>query len=459
MSKYMGKVMYEGSKMKEITTFSPTGILGYGFPEESLKNAQGFDIDVIACDGGSTDQGPNYLGQGKFLADREMVKRDLRLLLKARDEEDIPLLISTSGGSGSKEHLDKTVNIAKDIAKEEGLKFTLSKIYTDVKKSLLKEKLKKDEIRKLDYDKELSERDIDQAKRVVCQMGAEPYIEAIERGADVVLGGRSVDPAPFAAIPLKEGFDKGLTFHLGVLLECGAIAAKPGSGADSLIGILRKDHFEVVPPNPKRICTVETIADHTLYEKADPYLIQMPNGEVNVSNSEFEQVGEGTVRIKGTTFKEKPYSLLIEGVEKVGYRTIAPAGIRDPILISKIESVLQGVKEEVRDIADEGKYNLIFRKYGIDAVLKIKEEHRCNEIGIIIDVTGETQEIADSICSMARSTLLHYGFEGRMTTAGNLAFPFSPSDISVGEVYSFSIHHLLVNVDPMEIARIEMEEV
>jgi hypothetical protein len=47
------------------------------------------------------------------------------------------------------------------------------------------------------------------------------------------------------------------------------------------------------------------------------------------------------------------------------------------------------------------------------------------------------------LCSLARSTLLHYGYDGRISTAGNLAFPFSPSDISMGEVYEFSIYHLL----------------
>jgi hypothetical protein len=48
-----------------------------------------------------------------------------------------------------------------------------------------------------------------------------------------------------------------------------------------------------------------------------------------------------------------------------------------------------------------------------------------------------------------RSTLLHQGYPGRIATAGNLAFPFSPSDLKMGPVYEFSLYHLL-RIDPRE---------
>ena len=73
-----------------------------------------------------------------------------------------------------------------------------------------------------------------------------------------------------------------------------------------------------------------------------------------------------------------------------------------------------------------------------------------SELGIIIEAVAEKQEIANTICSFARSTMLHYGYKGRISTAGNLAFPFSPSDIEVGEVYEFSLYHLMKVDDPSE---------
>ena len=55
--------------------------------------------------------------------------------------------------------------------------------------------------------------------------------------------------------------------------------------------------------------------------------------------------------------------------------------------------------------------------------------------------------------------LLHQGFPDRKATAGNLAFPFSPSDVHVGEVFTFSIYHLAVVDDLAETAVSHIEEV
>ena len=47
--------------------------------------------------------------------------------------------------------------------------------------------------------------------------------------------------------------------------------------------------------------------------------------------------------------------------------------------------------------------------------------------------------------------MLHYGYEGRIATAGNLAFPYSPSDFKVGAVYNFSLYHLIEVSDPVNL--------
>jgi hypothetical protein len=65
-----------------------------------------------------------------------------------------------------------------------------------------------------------------------------------------------------------------------------------------------------------------------------------------------------------------------------------------------------------------------------------------------MDVVAPSQKEADTICGFARSTALHYGYPGRIATAGNLAFPFSPSDISAGPVYEFSVYHLMDMENP-----------
>src|SRR4051794_41947257 len=70
----------------EIRVLSPTAILGYGFPETSFAAGLARDPHVIAVDAGSSDPGPYYLGAGVSFTDREAVKRDLRLMLRAGRE-------------------------------------------------------------------------------------------------------------------------------------------------------------------------------------------------------------------------------------------------------------------------------------------------------------------------------------------------------------------------------------
>ena len=46
----------------------------------------------------------------------------------------------------------------------------------------------------------------------------------------------------------------------------------------------------------------------------------------------------------------------------------------------------------------------------------------------------------------------------RKAIAGNLAFPFSPSDLKAGDAYEFNVHHLVTVDDPLELFPIEMVE-
>ena len=81
-----------------------------------------------------------------------------------------------------------------------------------------------------------------------------------------------------------------------------------------------------------------------------------------------------------------------------------------------------------------------------------------HEAGIVIEAVAETPELAEAVLGFARSTMLHYGFPGRLSTAGNLAFPYSPSDFKVGGAYVFSVYHLLTVERPEELFPITFEE-
>ena len=172
----------------------------------------------------------------------------------------------------------------------------------------------------------------------------------------------------------------------------------------------------------------------------------------------FTQETESAVKVTGTRFKPSDgFFLKLEGTKKIGYRTVSIAACRDPIMIAKIDDIIEGVKARVTtNFKNFGitEFFLDFKLYGKNGVMgmfKNISTEPGSELGIVIEAVAQTQEIANTICSFARSSMLHYGYEGRISTAGNLAFPFSPSDFKVGEVYEFSIYHLMKVDDPADL--------
>ncbi len=443
--------------MEEIRILSPTAILGYGFPVASFQEGMRRRPHVIAVDAGSTDPGPYYLGAGKSFTDRNGVKRDMEFMILAALEEGIPVIVGTSGGCGGDVHLQWNVDIVKEIAQERGLSFKMAVISSEISRETVLREWQRGNLSPLSPLQNLGQQEIEETPRIVTQIGHEPIVQALEGGAQVIMTGRCYDPAVFAALGIKEGFDIGLATHLGKILECAAIAADPGSGSDCMFGFLRKDHFALEPLSPERRCTTLSVAAHTLYEKTDPYHLKGPGGELDLTECSFSQETDQRVVVRGTRFKPTDqYYLKLEGARRIGYRTVSFAATKDPILIAQIDAVVGEIKKKVRSNFNQYKdedYYLNFRLYGHSGVMSMFENlpsETPGELGIIIEGVGKTQELANTVCSFARSSMLHFGYPGRKSTAGNLAFPFSPSDISVGEVYQFSIYHLLKVEDPCQ---------
>lgn len=452
--------MMTGSE-KEFRVLSTTAILGYGFPEQSFQAGLARKPHLIAVDAGSTDPGPYYLGAGKAFTNRAGVKRDLRLMLTEGVRRGIPVVIGTAGGSGARPHVDWCEAIIREIASEENLTFKMGIIYADVPKESIRTLMRKGSIVPLTYVPPLTEETLDQSVNICAQMGIEPIQRAFEAGCQVILAGRCYDPAVFAALPIMKGFDEGLALHMGKILECAAIAATPGSGADCALGVLQQNSFILETLNPVRQFTPESTAAHTLYEKSDPYHLPGPGGELDLTGCTFEALPGGRVKVSGSRHVASPtYYVKLEGVRQMGFRTISVAGTRDPIMIQSIDAILEAVTTQVHDIlraeAIDGRIHFhIYGKDGVMGALEPQKKIMGHELGIIIDAVATTQEAADSLCSITRSTLLHYGYPGRIATAGNLAFPFSPSDVRMGAVFEFSIYHLMpvtgLNLFPVKV--------
>jgi hypothetical protein len=440
---------------EEFRILSATAILGYGFPLQSFEEGMKRKPHLIAADAGSTDPGPYYLGAGVSFTDRDAVKRDLEIMLRAGVPNKIPVVIGTAGGSGGRPHLEWCREIIAEIAAENQLHFKMALINAEWDKAEIRKALAAGCIAPLEPAPPLTEEEIEASTHIVGQMGVEPFIRALEEEPAVILAGRAYDPAVFAALAIKEGYDRGLSIHLGKILECAAICATPGSGSDCMFGYIGEDYFRVETLDPGRRCTVLSVAAHTLYEKTNPYILPGPGGHLDLTGCQFQQETDKIVRVSGSRFvPAEHYTIKLEGAKRIGWRTVSIAGARDPVMIAAIDEIIAGVKERVADNFREKQwqYHLRFIIYGRDGVMGPLEPEpstaRVHELGIIIEATAPTQKQADTICSFARSTMLHYGYQGRRATAGNLAFPYSPSDLHAGEVYVFSLYHLLKTEDP-----------
>lgn len=442
--------------MNEIRLLSTSAILGYGFPEASLKAGMARAPHVIGVDGGSVDPGPYYLGAGKPFCSIMAIRRDLRLMLHAAIEAGIPMLIGTCGGSGGAPHLELTAQLVREIAREDGLHFRMALIDAEPPRDGLIAQAAAGRIRPLAGLPALSSQTIETATRIVAMMGPEPFIEALDNGAQVVLAGRASDPAPWVAACTRAGLPPAPAWYAGKMLECGATPSIP-KGHDCLMVTVREDHVDCEPMNPIRRCTPLSIANHSLHENSSPIHHIEPGGMLDTSDCRFDALSDRAVRISGMRWNPaSQYTVKLEGVELAGHRAICVCGTRDPLLIGRIDIFIEEVRGIVRDKAaafgvTPDRYTLGFRVYGHDGVMGAREPQRHatpHELGFVIEVVGDTPEIAMAVLGIARTNMLHTDFPGRLCREGNMAFPFSPSDIEAGAVYRFSVYHVAELDDP-----------
>ena len=83
---------------------------------------------------------------------------------------------------------------------------------------------------------------------------------------------------------------------------------------------------------------------------------------------------------------------------------------------------------------------------------EIVKETKSHELGIIAEGIGKTQEIARDVSYYAYGAFQHLDYPGILCTGANVAIPFSPPDIDMGEAYEFNIYHLMP-ADPVELFR------
>jgi hypothetical protein len=445
----------------------PSGMLGSGFPEDLIYRGIEMGATAITIDGGSTDSGPHYLGSGTAKSAASAVERDLRVLLVAAVGARIPLVVGSCGTAGTDGVVDWVADMAERIAKDEGLTFTLARIYSELDPDDMVRALDAGKVRPLPPNDQVDAETLRSCEHIVGLMGHEPIVAAIQDGADVVLAGRATDTAMVAAIALMHGMPAGPTWHAAKTVECGGqCTVHPQGGPGPVFVEIDQGGFTVIPLADDAAATPTSVAAHMLYENADPFRLTEPTGVLDTSFATYRPIDSRTVRVEGSRFEEVPPTIKLEGSRLAGYETLSFVGIRDPHVLGRIQEWLDSVDLVLRDRARsalglrDDEYRVEFRCYGLNAILGSLETdvEIPHEVGVLLKVRAKDQATATAIAMTANVLLLHMPLSG-MDHLPSFAFVTSPAEIERGPAYEFVLNHVVEVADGSELVRTKMSAV
>jgi len=427
-----------------VRIFVPGGQLGAGVRGVEVGAAVERGMDVMAMDAGSTDSGAAYLASGTSKNSREAVRADLILLMAAQQKARVPLIVGSAGQAGGDLNVDWTVEIVTEIAREHRYRAKIAVLYSEQSAATIKAKNAAGKVKPLPPTGPLGDATIDECRHIVALMGFEPYVAALEGGADIIIGGRSTDTAVLAAFPIWKGAPMGASWHAGKTAECGSQCTVDVSLGSGVFLTIDNDGFEVEPLNPANRCTVHSVSAHMLYENSNPFRLVEPGGVLDVSGAKYAQISDARVRVTGSVWDPHPYTMKLEGASGGQYQTIMIVGIADPKVLSNLElfrskmhhTLVRRVERTMGDAA--GRFDISLRIYGWNAV----------------SGGAQTQELANRMAKACNPYFFHMPlFDG--DELPSYGFPFTPAEIPRGQVFEFKLNHVVEVDDPMELVRIK----
>lgn len=453
--------------MKEqIRIVSPNGHLGFApTKEQSFKLAAATKPDYYCCDSGSDDIGPAALGADRSVSMYEWQKHDLELMLLAAREQKVPMLVGSAGDCGTNSRVDLYVQIIKDLATKHGLgPFKLASFYSEVDVDDLTRKHNEGIVFEgLDGRSDLTAEDIQKTTRSVAVTGVHPFIEALEAGADVIIGGRSSDCAIFAAPAIYEGFPEEHAYYAGKVLECASFCAEPYGAKESVIGTVTKEDVKVTAMAPNQRCTPASVAGHAMYERSNPYYEYFAGGMLDMTDCVYEQFDEKTTRITGQKFVpvDEDITVKLEGSGLIGEKYIGIAGVRDPYTIENIDEVIRLARGQVEDEFKDIDYQLNFRVFGRDGImgeLEPVKEIRGHELCLVIEGIAETKDLAEAVTMMGTRQIFYARLPEVKGTAGTASFVVDEV-LPATAAYTWTMNHIMPVKDPSELYQLQYETI
>jgi hypothetical protein len=443
--------------MHSLRIICPNGHLGFApLRVESFMFGVATAPDYIAADSGSDDVGPVPLGTDTSTSPLAWQTQDLEHMLLASRRLGVPMIIGSSGDTGSNSRVDLYVQIIRDLATKHRLNpFRLGYFYSEVDKVDLLRRMRAGEIvHGLEGHVALTEAELDATERIVAMAGVHPFIDLLRQGADVIIGGRSSDSCVFAAPAIHHGFPEAQAYYMGKVLECASFCAEPYGGKETVLGEVSADDVRVTAMHPAQRCTVASVAGHAMYERSNPYFEHVAGGTLDMSDCFYEQVAEKTTRITGAKFLPAPeFRVKLEGAGKVGERYVGLVGIRDPYTIAHVDDVIGWARQQVRERFGDTGYELHYIVYGRNGVMGDLEplKHRPgHELCILVQAVAPTAAMAEEVCMIGTRQMFYARLPDVKGSAGSVAFALDEV-LRASPGYRWTVNHTLRCAHPLEL--------
>jgi len=443
--------------MQSLRIICPNGHLGFApLRVESFRIGVAARPDYIAADSGSDDVGPVPLGTDTSTSPLAWQMHDLEQMLLASRQLGVPMIIGSSGDTGSNSRVDLFVQIIKDLsAKHRLARFNVGYFYSEVDKDDLRRRMDNgDTVEGLDAHVALTEAELDATERIVAMAGVHPFIDLLERGADVIIGGRSSDCCVFAAPAIHHGFPERQAYYLGKVLECASFCAEPYGGKETVLGEVTDDDVRVSAMHPGQRCTVASVAGHAMYERSNPYFEYVAGGTLDMSACRYEQFDAKTARITGAQFvPAAEFRVKLEGAGRIGERYVGLVGIRDPYTIAHVDDVIGWARTQVRERFGDSGYELHHIVYGRDGVmgdLEPLKDRPAHELCILVQGVAPTAAMAEEVCMIGTRQMFYARLPDVKGSAGSVAFALDEV-LRASPAYRWTLNHTLRCKHPLEL--------
>ena len=198
-------------------------------------------------------------------------------------------------------------------------------------------------------------------------LGSRPIVEALTRGADIVITGRVADPSLTAAPCIAHfGWSWRDYDHIagatiaGHLIECGTQVTggistnwldvpDPANIGFPIVEVMEDGSCIVTKPeNTGGQVTLETVKEQLLYEIGDPNRYLSPDATVSFLSLQLKSLGKDRVQVSDAKGAEPPLSYKVSATYRDGFKTEGFLTLFGPDAAKKAKLCGEIILEKVR---------------------------------------------------------------------------------------------------------------